>query len=273
MIASKLELSDVPDWVNKELSGYSNGDTLPSYRVLQGQLKARTVRGWIPVQFPTNDLQETVSEKAIFESIAEIEVLSKRDGNLATGFPAEAQQVLQEAFQIHTEFLCFLERTRLEGILDEVRNQVLRWAIELDKAGVKGDGLTFTAAEKEKAHTVIHADTLTIGVVGDVGGQANVATGDQSRAGNIDASDVQKLIEEIGNSIASLNLPPPDNDELSNALAALKVTNPTEPIEAGKVRRALNRVLRVVGKATETVLTVGIKAYTEAWMKQHGIIP
>jgi len=84
-------------------------------------------------------------------------------------FPPETQEILQNAFGHQTEFACFLEQSRFEGILDEIRNQVLRWAMALDKAGVKGDGLFFTNAEKQKAHTMIfHADsgTVTIGVVG-----------------------------------------------------------------------------------------------------------
>ncbi len=41
--------------------------------------------------------------------------------------------------------------------------------------------------------------------------------------------------------------------------------------EPSKVRRALSRVLSVIGKGGETILTTGIRAYTEAWMKQHGM--
>jgi len=116
------------------------------------------------------EVQEQISESPIVNSVAEIEALSKRDGRLSITFPPEAQQALPEAFGLNTEFICFFERSRLDGILDEVRNQVLRWAIALDKAGVRGDGLTFTSSEKEKAHTVFHANHLTIGVVGNVGG-------------------------------------------------------------------------------------------------------
>jgi hypothetical protein len=147
----------------------------------------------------------------------------------------------------------------------------LRWAIALDKAGVRGDGITFTSADKEKAHTVIRTDTLTIGVVGNVGGQANVATGVQPRAGSIDAGDVRKLIEEIGGHITSLHLSPADNDELLKALTELESTNAVQP--PGKVRQLLNRVLGLIGKSGETVITAAIRVITETWMKQHGIGP
>src|SRR5208283_5268685 len=55
MVSSKLELSDIPDWINKELSGYVDGDSLPSYRTVHGQVKARTLGGWVPVQCLNSD--------------------------------------------------------------------------------------------------------------------------------------------------------------------------------------------------------------------------
>jgi hypothetical protein len=186
MVAAKLELSDIPEWINKELAGYSlDDDSLPPYRIVHGEVKARAYYGrWVPVQFPTNEMQANISKKFILDSVAELETLSKKDGKLTMNFPPEAQQLLQEwTSSGDTEFVCFLQKARLDGILDEIRNQVLRWAIALDKAGVRGDGLTFTAPEKEKAHSMtfhVDAENFTIGVAGGTGGQANIASGDHA---------------------------------------------------------------------------------------------
>ena len=193
-----------------------------------------------------------------------------------SSFPSEPQQELQRFFQRQVEFACFVEKTLLDGILDEVRNEVLRWAIALDKAGIRGDGLSFTGVEKEKAHSMVfHADNgnLNIGVVGNVGGRGNVATGFQQHAGSIASGDIRRLLAEIGRYVASLNLPPADKHELLGALTELEATNPASPIETSKIRQVLNRALRLIDKAAETVVTVGIKAYIEGWMKQHGITP
>jgi hypothetical protein len=167
-----------------------------------------------------------------------------------------------------------MEKTKLHGILDEIRNRVLRWAVALDKAGIRGDGLTFTGAEKEKAHSMVfHLDkgNLTIGVVGTVGEQANVATGVQPKAGSINIDDIQKLVAEVNPHINGLHLPSIDKQELLIALAKLETTTPTKPIAPGKARQALDRVLGVLSKTGETVVTVGIKTFIETWMKQHGI--
>jgi hypothetical protein len=277
LVASKLGLSDIPEWINNELSGYSSGDSVPAYRVMHGVVKAKTIRGWVPVRLPTSELQRTISETNITDSVSEIEAFAKRErGSLVMNFPPEAQQALQDATQVETEFTCFLERTRFDGILGEVRNQVLRWAMALDKAGIRGDGLSFTNAEKERAHSMVfHADngSITIGVVGDVAGQANVAAGFQPRAGSIAVDDIQKLVAEISSHINSLKLPAPEKRELLTALSELENSGTAKSIEAGKVRQVLARILAFVGKAGETVVTAGIKALAESWMKQHGISP
>jgi len=234
------------------------------------------LNGWIPVQFPTNDLEETISKEHIRESVAEIESLSRRDGNLAFGFSAEGQKLLQELFQHNAEFMCFLEKTLLDGILDEIRNRVLRWAIALSNAGVKGEGLTFTGIEKEKAHSLVfHADngSVTIGVVGNVKGQANVATGVQPQASGIDAGHIRSLVSEIEPHIASMRLGAAEEDVLRTTLAELVASNSAEAGATGKVRQALARIVSVIGKASETVVTVGTKAVIEGWMKQHGMVP
>jgi len=41
VVAAKLGVSDIPEWINKELSGYHDGDTLPSYRIVHGAIKAK----------------------------------------------------------------------------------------------------------------------------------------------------------------------------------------------------------------------------------------
>jgi hypothetical protein len=272
IVAAKLEVPDVPEWLEKELSGYRGGDTLPSYRVVHGAVKARGLRGWLPAQFPTNELEETVSKKYIYDSVAQIEALRNQDGMLAMSFPAEAAQALQQMFAHETEFICVLEKTKFDAIVDEIRNQVLRWALALDKVGIRGDGMAFTGEEKEKAHSVVfHVDggNVNVGVIGNVSGRANVATGVQPRAGGMEVDDVRKLVEELRAHIGTLPLSPTNQQELEVALTELTTASSGKSVKTGAVRQALDRLLAVVGKAGETIVSVGIKAFVESCMKQH----
>jgi len=107
-------------------------------------------------------------------------------------------------------------------------------------------------------------------VIGNVAGQANVATGSHPMAGSISAEDVTALVAEITKNVGGLNLSAADVSELNAALAELDKTKPDEP---SKVRQILNRVLGVVGRAGVTIITVGTRAHVETWMRQHGLAP
>lgn len=74
----------------------------------------------------------------------------------------------------------------MAGILDEIRNLVLEWAISLEKLGVKGDGLSFSDLEKERAHGVsLHVNgNVTIQSLGQSGGQTNQASGTNAHLNN-----------------------------------------------------------------------------------------
>jgi AbiTii len=253
IVAAKLDVANVPEWIDKELSGYRDGDSVPSYRVVQGTVKGRGVRGWLSLQFPTDELEEKVATKYLYDSVAQIEALRNRDGMLAVGFTAEGTRLLQQLAQRNTEFVCELDKTKLDAIIDEIKNRVLRWAIALDKDGIRGEGLTFTSAEVEKAHSMVfqvESGDVNVGVIGDVGGRANVATGRQPRAGSIDMDDVRKLAEDIAAHIETMRLSTSDHDELKETLRQLTTTNCGKTAESGIVRQALARILALVGKAS-----------------------
>lgn len=277
IVAAKLDVPDLPNWIGKELSGYAPDDAVPPYRVVHGKVKASIMGRWIPVQFPSNDVESKITERRLESAVADIEALLSHHGPLTLDFSAEQQQFLQsQTGEPHAEFTCFIESARLAGILDEIRNQVLRWAIALDKAGVRGEGLTFSGAEKEKAHSIIFQQTggnATIGVLGNVSDQVNVAAGPRAMAGGIDAAELQQLLSKIREHIPNLSLSPPDRVGLQSTLAELDAVGRAQSVEADKVRQGLGRVLGFFGNAGLTVLSAGLTAYTELWMKQHGLAP
>ena len=93
LVASKLDVPGVPEWIENELSGYPDGKAVPPYRRIQGRVMAKTFRGWVPVQFPTNDFEKGVAEQAVGQSIATIEEIIAGDGEPRINYPPEAQRV------------------------------------------------------------------------------------------------------------------------------------------------------------------------------------
>jgi hypothetical protein len=49
LVASKLDIPGVPQWIENELSGYTGNNEVPAYRRIQGRIMAKTYSGWVPV--------------------------------------------------------------------------------------------------------------------------------------------------------------------------------------------------------------------------------
>jgi hypothetical protein len=276
IVAAKLGIPEVPEWIDKELSGYYGNDQIPSYRNVRCRARAKLFNSLIDIEFPDNDMEAKVSERRIDSSVAEIETLLARNGALSIAYAAEAQKLLRALFkQPHAQFICVVERASLVPILDQIRNEILRWAIALDKAGVRGEGLSFSQAEKEKANSVVvqNAGAITIGNIGNVSNHSNVSSRHDPRGGAIAVEDLRSLLSEIRSHTPGLRLPDKQAADLDAALAELDDAANSKTIVRTNVRPALNRILAVVGEAGQTILAAGIKAFTEQWIKAHGLGP
>jgi hypothetical protein len=210
LVAAKLEVNVVPDWINNELSGYEDDSNLPSYRLLHGRVMAKNpMRGWIPVRLPTNEFQAKVSEQKLLNPVSQLEKLVEVEGGtLQCSYPPEAEAVLCEMFKLKVEYACILERAHIVGIFEEVRTRILRWAIELDKTGIRGEGLSFSAQEKQKARSMVFNagnGHITIGVAADIANHPIVASGSGARVNvrsddastNLIGSDAARLAQEL----------------------------------------------------------------------------
>jgi hypothetical protein len=271
LVASRLDIPGVPEWINKELSGYELKDDVPAYRRIHGRVMARTFYGWRPVQFPTNEVESKIAEQIVLQSVAMLEEIESEEGDPRINFPPEAQQILQAMFRRETEFTCVHSRASLVAIIDEVRNQILRWSMELYNAGVKGEGLAFTKQEKTLAHNmVIHGN---VGVLGDVHSATNIAAGDHGRAGNINSADIQQLVAAIEPHAAAATLTARNRDALLAAINELKPNRQDATVDGRKLKPILDRIVRIVSKLGDQVVTAGIRVVVEGWMKAHGLMP
>lgn len=195
IVASKLGLTDAPAWFKLELSGYRGHEDVPPYRILQGILKAKNpYQGWIPAQFPAADVDATITQIPILESVSEIEMFCQTEGRVMIGYSPEQQQILREMFNVQFEFACFMQQSQMQSILNAVRNLVLDWAISLEKSGVKGSGMTFSPTEIQQAHSVsLHVGNgnVTIQNLSQSGGHANQEVGNNAHI-NVNSTNTSK---------------------------------------------------------------------------------
>src|SRR5580704_3737661 len=75
ILAFKLDVPELLQWVENELSGYSKGTELPEYRLISGRVEGFHPQcGWRPVIFENETARSIVSEpRKIGASIAEVE--------------------------------------------------------------------------------------------------------------------------------------------------------------------------------------------------------
>lgn len=195
--AGKLQLEDAIEWVDHELSGYRDVkiNDLPPYRRGHGTLM-RTDRFGRHVATGDATSVAVFSQVFLHEPVSSIEALAASSGNVATiGLPVEFQQLLnQNGPDSNALFEVDFSITILLSVIDRVRDLVLDWAMNLERQGISGEGMSFSMEEKERASTssiTIHGNVTSLHS-GDISGHQNRVVID-----SIDASQNQVEIETV----------------------------------------------------------------------------
>ncbi|MET4720779.1 hypothetical protein ABIF63_004885 [Bradyrhizobium japonicum] len=176
LAAAKLKLDTVEEWVTNELSGYE--ETVPAYRILRGTVRYNNgYTGWQMLLGDTSSF----SQKGNGQSISQIESMLEPTGNQTFHIPFSgklAEMIGKAAGGGQASYALFIDRAQLSGVLSAVRNLVLDWAINLEKAGIKGDGMSFSEREKKIAES--SPSSITIGtinsLVGSIGSHNSVGS-------------------------------------------------------------------------------------------------
>jgi len=261
-IAVKLDLSELAEWVGNELNGY--GDTkVPEYRIVRGRVKGRNpFHGWQPVIFNDADHEDAFSKQPIGQKVAELEdvIARTKNGELLIPLSSQAKQILMRATGMDLDFGVLVSASDPVGILDAVRNALLDWSLKLEKAGIRGDGMSFTTEERQKAHEpqVIY----NIGSIGTFTGNMGSGSGTFSVDGNIVNSeakgDIQRLVDQVEASKAALKLPAVREKELESALAGLRKEMENAQPNGGKVRGFLMSLRGIAEGVTGSLVAQGI---------------
>ena len=160
-VATTLGIDDFRVWAAKELQGYADHITPPAYRQVTGVVRAfHPSRGWIPISVPDKDLQKRLESRAAREPISELEELyhdPHKGDMLLLGPGPDAETLTLEdlmelvpygwvlrifgdtrEYQPGTMPTLMISRPTIKGILDAVRNEVLRWSLALKSQDVLG---------------------------------------------------------------------------------------------------------------------------------------
>lgn len=261
LIAKKLNITDIIDWLNNELNGYSpeNKNIIPEYRIIHLHLKGKTINGWVSATIPLDYIE--IEKFYCFFSVAEIEKLIANDEEFCyIKLHPSYQTILCQLFNCETDYKGGFHKGTLITILEKIKTKILDWAIELESRGILGENLMFTEDEKHKANTIINNHFH--GNVENTQIQQNSDNSTQNQLinqNNIDITAVHKLIDEINTLYSNIKFS--DTTQSNDFNSKLDIINEelkSQTPNSGKIKSAVLGLKSILEKVSVSVISTGI---------------
>ena len=259
-IAVKLELPELEKWTDNELNGYE-GNAVPSYRIFVGQVQG-DYPYWTTVRFANAETEETFSKQTVRDRVAEMESVVAQTKSLRVYFPLapETKKQLSKSIRTSNDFRIETNTSTIAGILDAIRNTVLDWSLRLEKAGVKGEGLSFSNDERKKAHET--QAVYNIGRIETFTGNMGSGSGNFTVEGNTINADskaaIQDLIGRIRSSEGQLELKSAPAKSLNQALDGLQHEIGSSKPSTERVKEFLASIRNIAEGAVGSLTAQGI---------------
>jgi hypothetical protein len=256
IVASKLDLRTLRQWVNKELNGYG-ADEVPAYRHVRAELKARNpYHGLVPFLIDDREIMDKLCNIPLDSPIGSLtDLLEHRresDSYLIVPFrPSDHLALMQIQGDFYRlEPVRTVGRNQVAAILDAVRTAILDWALQLETDGIVGEGMTFSADEKQRAHASISIENFQ-GILGNV----SESTVTQNLRLTVRRGDLATL----RGCLADSGLTTSDIDELEQAINE----DPTPESKASFGEGVSGWIGRMVAKAASGGWQIGVGAAGE----------
>ncbi|MBX9936442.1 MAG: hypothetical protein K2Y10_07590 [Burkholderiaceae bacterium] len=256
VVARRLAVPELADWINSELTGYGSGD-VPDYRQVRGQLIAKSRHhGEIPF-FIYPEIAERVTAFSMRQSIPElIQLLDSKRGIVSHLHP-DMEQILMEIMQkgsgVSMRPVLMFSVVQVKGVIEIVRSHVLNWALDLEVRGITGEGMSFNQQEKQAVQQQHYH-------FGDVSGSqiqisSNGSTQTQANTKGTDLETLKGLIQALG---AALEAAQGDAaDELRAELATLKA-QADSPKPKWEIIKATARSIKTVAEGATGNILAGL---------------
>ncbi|MDQ5954182.1 MAG: AbiTii protein [Patescibacteria group bacterium] len=263
IVAVKLDLKEFAEWIEKELNGYgvSHKKDFPEYRIAKGEPKAwNPYHGWQPIGFTNIEAGNSWSQKYITQPVGELDDLAKSDSStFVILYDTEAKNHLMKAIGLETDIKFWLGRNAVTGILDSVRNLILDWALRLEKAGVVGEGISFSPEDKKKAqvanttYSIGHIENFA-GAIGNID-HANVTI---QQANGFSQEKVIDLVSQIQKFLPEVKLKTEETESVKMLAKELKEEMSKDVPEQSKIKTALLSLKAIFEGVAGNVIAQGI---------------
>ena len=268
VLASKLKSSELRNWVKLESEGYENREDLPDYRQMhlpvlgtyKGPYGGGINNAPIPLMNIPEDVKEWATKYEIYDNVAALEEML-RNGKDSFQFylPPELTSLIEYHIGRQppmnlVETFRTVPRYTLTGIVDNIKNRLLDFVLELQEQGINPD-------DPESNET--KPDVVREAVVNNIYGDNNVvAIGENisQEVSTVQKGDINSLMDHL----KAQKVPGEDLEELKSAILA-------EPeAETGKLGPKVSSWTgRMVAKAASGAWKIGVPAAST--MLQKGI--
>ena len=268
VISRKLGVVDVEDWLGQELNGYSAAEAdLPRYREISGTLKVNNpMRGLIPFHIRNPELSSMLSSRSISHPIAELERLVKfnTSGTLTMNYPPQTRDDLMRMMDIPMEPTLQIGINQIHGVLDSLRTEILNWSLELEKKGIKGEGMTFSSNEKQAAESVVTNITNNIGSMQYSQLQQASTHSQQTLEFTVSNDDIAQFIEVLKLSADKLTLAENKKAELDAEISTIDHQLGSPKPKKIILFECLKSVRNIIEGTTGSIVATGLLAQLSA---------
>lgn len=144
VLAHEFHADEFEQWVTNELNGYSG--EIPSYRIMQGQLKAiNPYRGLTPIIWPNAETNQKASTMHMNFSIPKIEqaIAQSRD-QIHLSIEKELESLLMAELHLPSPPVFVVHSSSFQEIIEIVRTAILKRMLQLKKDGILKEESTFS---------------------------------------------------------------------------------------------------------------------------------
>lgn len=263
VVAAKLDVKELAEWVHLELDGYDNTDApAPQYRKVSGIPQAfNPYHGYQPLVSNNDEMQSLLSSMPFYHPLAEIEhMISQSNEGLHFTYPPAVATQLRNSNRLGLQPSIYINTAQLKRIVEAVRGKILEWSLRLEAAGIQGAGMSFSPEEKQKAQKMV---TYNIGgsyIQGNVG-HSQVGTQNSTQhnvSAGFDVAAVQQIIATLKRDGEQLKLSPESADELMAELQTLEAQAASPRPKASIIREGLISLRSILEGATANVLAAPV---------------
>jgi hypothetical protein len=258
--ATKLNLLEFKNWLNKEIQGYDIKDEHPQYRCIKGVCRYKdNFNGWQHLKFMSLQSENDLSYILYSKSVYEIEELLETTPYTEYQTFVSAALIQKYALNRFSDIAIFIQRRSLSNILNGVRGKLMEYIAELDDIGIEGNNSNFTQAEKDKAQTIVNQTINVSG--GNFMNQVASENSMQELNDGLDIQQIQTIIQLLQSLQNSIEINENTKKELKNELLTITKELQQPLPKSSIIKEGLKSIRTILegaagGALTQTVLSI-----------------